>query len=122
MTWRYETRAEGDLCRVSRATVTLTSTVTIPEWTPPPGVDSSLVADWTRFRNALAVHEQGHRKLAYAGAGRVQRALEKLPLQSCAMLASAARSAADVLIDAMRVQELRYDRDTRHGVTQGTTW
>ena len=122
ISWRYETRAERDLCRVSRATVTLSSTVTIPEWTPPVGVDSSLVADWKHFRDALAVHEQGHRELAYAGAGRVQRALEKLPVQLCASLASTARSVADPLIGELRLQEARYDRDTRHGFTQGATW
>jgi len=122
LSWRYETGREGTLCRVTRATVTLTSTVTLPEWTDAARADPGLVTEWTRFRRALAVHEQGHRELAYAGAGRVRRALEGIPLQPCASIAADTRITAEPILSAMKLEQARYDQSTRHGATQGATF
>lgn len=122
LSWRYETRPVGSLCGMVRATVTLSSTVTLPVWTAPPDADSNLVAEWARYRQALAVHERGHRELAYAGAGRVQRAVEGLHVQPCQSIAEAARAVADPILAAMRRESEQYDRETRHGATQGVTW
>lgn len=120
--WHYVTGREGTLCRVTRATVTLTSTVTLPEWTPAAITDPATESEWTRFRRALAVHEQGHRDLAYAGAGRIRRALEGIPLQPCASIAADVSRAAQPLLSAMKVEQARYDSTTRHGATQGATF
>ncbi len=122
MSWRYETQSAGGLCNVSKATVTLRSTVTIPEWIPPAGVDSALAADWPRYRNALAAHEQGHRELAYKGAGRLRRALEGVPMQSCGSIATATKTVGESVMKELRLEQSAYDRDTRHGITQGATW
>ena len=122
LTWAYETRADFAHCTIVRVTVTLTSTVTLPAWTPPPDVDSSLVAQWEAYRRALAVHEGGHRAISYAGAGRIVRAIRAVPDQSCAFLGNAVRVVAEPLLAEIRSQEERYDLETRHGATQGATW
>lgn len=120
--WTYEVRDVRGRCAVRSATVTLTSIVTLPEWTPPPKVDGSLVADWARMRKAIATHEQGHRLIAYEGAARVRRALEKIPKQSCAAMPGAAQAAADLVLHDLDLRQQRYDERTAHGVKQGTTW
>ena len=122
ITWRYETRAEFAHCSIARVTVTLASTVTLPLWTPPPGADSGLVAEWDRYRRALAAHEQGHRALTYAGAARIRRAIEGIGDQSCAFIGASVRSVAEPLLAALRAEDARYDLETRHGATQGATW
>jgi predicted secreted Zn-dependent protease len=122
LTWHYETHAEFAHCSIVRVTVTLTSTVTLPEWTPPPDVDSSLVAEWERYRRALAVHERGHRALTYAGAGRILRAIEGIGDQSCAFIGASVRAVADPLLASLRSEDARYDLETRHGATQGAAW
>ena len=122
ISWRYQTKSDRGLCSVDRATVTLNGTVTIPEWTPPAGVDSQLVSDWSRFRKALAAHEQGHRALAYAGAGRVLRAIERMPMQSCASIAESVRRTANPILDELKQKQAQYDRDTRHGILQGSAF
>jgi predicted secreted Zn-dependent protease len=122
ITWSFETRAEFGLCSIVRATVTLTSTVTLPLWTPPPGVDLDLVAQWEEYRRALAMHERGHRAITYAGAGRVLRAIRGVSDQSCAFVGNSVRAAAEPLLAAIRVEDARYDADTRHGATQGVIW
>jgi predicted secreted Zn-dependent protease len=122
LTWSYETRAEFGHCTIAQTTVTLTSTVTLPAWTPPPGVDSSLVSQWEQYRRALATHERGHRAITYAGAGRVIRAIRGVTDQSCAFIGDAVRAVAEPLVAAIRTEEARYDLETRHGATQGVVW
>lgn len=122
LSWRYMAGRDGASCRVTRATVTLTASVTIPEWTPPAAVDSSLTSEWTRFRRALVLHEQGHRDLAYAGAARMRRALEGVPMQSCGAIDADVRRTAEPILIAMKAEQARYDSTTRHGATQGATF
>ena len=122
ITWHYETRAEFAHCTIVRVAVTLTSVVTLPLWTAPPGADSSLVAQWEEYRRALAVHERGHRVITYAGAGRVARAIRSVPDQNCAFIGSAVGAVAGPLLAAIRAEDARYDAETGHGATQGVIW
>ena len=122
LTWRYETGREGTLCRVTRAAVTLTSIVTLPEWTAAATADPGLVTEWARFRRALAVHEHGHRELAYAGAGRARKAIESIPQQACSSIDADVRIAAEPILNAMKLEQARYDQSTSHGATQGATF
>jgi predicted secreted Zn-dependent protease len=122
MTWHYETHADLAQCTIVRVTVTLTSTVTLPVWTPSPGVDSSLVSQWKEYERALAAHERGHRAIVYAGAGRVVRAIRGVADQSCASIGDTVRAVAELLLAAIRSEDARYDLETRHGATQGATW
>src|SRR2546423_805245 len=122
LTWNYQTHGEFAQCTIVRVTVTLTSTVTLPVWTHPSGVDSGLVLQWEQYLRALAVHERGHRAIAYAGAGRVIRAIRGVSDQSCAVIRNAVRAAVEPLVAAIRAEEAQYDLETRHGATQGATW
>ncbi len=125
-TWRlsyhYETEARMTTCSIVRPTVTLTSIMTLPVWTPPPGVDSTLVRDWERYRQALTVHERGHRAITYAGAGRVIHAIRDVPDMSCNFIGDAVRRAVEPLLAEIRSEDARYDTETRHGATQGAMW
>ena len=122
ITWSFGTRLEFGLCSLVRVTVTLTSTVTLPLWTPPPGVDLPLVTQWEEYRRALAVHERGHRAITYAGAGRVLRAIRGVSDQSCAFIGKSVSAAAEPVIAAIRSEDAQYDATTRHGATQGAIW
>jgi predicted secreted Zn-dependent protease len=122
LTWAYETRAQGAHCAATRVTVTLTSTVTLPVWTPPPDVDSALVRQWERYRRALAIHERGHRAITYAGAGRVVRAIRRVSDHSCRFVRDAVRLLVERLLAEIRSEDERYDAETRHGATQGVVW
>ena len=122
ISWTYEVRETAGHCRIQHATINLTSVITLPEWTPPRGVDAGLIAHWAQFRKAVAVHELGHRRFAYEGAGRIRRALERIPMQPCDQLASAARTAVEPLLAALDREQQRYDAKTVSGKTQGTIW
>jgi predicted secreted Zn-dependent protease len=96
--------------------------VTLPEWSAPPGVDTVLVEEWTRYMAALTTHEAGHRELVLAGAKRLQRALLNVAPQNCASMQTAAQRVAQSLLAEIRQEDERYDQTTRHGATQGAVW
>ena len=80
---------------MTRATVALTSTVTLPQSTPVANVAPALEGDWTRFR----------------------RALESTPLQPCLSIAVEVSRTAEPIMNAMRVEQAHHDSTTRHGAT-----
>jgi hypothetical protein len=70
--WTWPPAADGS-CDLSKATVNYTIKVTGPIWTPPPGVDPSLVAAWRAYMTALATHEKGHIDFVVATAPQCSR-------------------------------------------------
>jgi predicted secreted Zn-dependent protease len=120
--WHYQTQPQGPGCGIAQATVSIRSVVTLPEWTPPSGVDAVLVEEWQHYSSALAVHEAGHRDLVLAGAIRIQRALLRIPPQGCSVVQEAAQQIGQSLLAELKLENERYDVTTRHGATQGAVW
>lgn len=114
-----ETAAE---CRLSDVRVGLSVQTTLPEWTPGPGAGSDLRRDWARFASDLRHHEDRHRVLAEAGAGRVRAALDGLSAPTCSALDTEARHRADRVRIETDAEHRRYDDETGHGRTQGAVW
>lgn len=111
ISWTCPTSADGS-CVLSSATVNYTNTVNSPAWTPPSGVDTSLVAAWSKYMIALRTHEKGHVDLTVAGVPSVLDALHKATCTS-------ANAAANAALDRIRHRQTDYDAATNHGATQG---
>ena len=114
MSWTWP-GSTGGSCDLSRAIVSYTNKVTSPVWTPPSGVNSSLVADWSRYMIALRTHEKGHVDLVVAAWPSVIDAIYKA---TC----SSANAAANAALDRLRQRQTDYDNTTKHGATQGATF
>jgi predicted secreted Zn-dependent protease len=108
-------------CYMRAVQVTVHDTVTLPLWTPPPHVDSGLVAEWGRFVTMLGRHEAGHRSIALDGAGDIARALAMLPSRaSCSDMLAAANAQGQAILATSQGRQKQYDADTQHGVRRGT--
>jgi predicted secreted Zn-dependent protease len=117
--WSYEAVAQAD-CRVQRAGVALDLTYTYPQWTPPLGASDTLIGAWQGYLARVELHEHGHRDIAQGAAAELVRTLETLPAQAtCDALADSARAAAEALLTRHNQAQITYDRETRHGATQG---
>src|SRR4051812_11569221 len=99
--------------KVTAATLTVTETVTMPTWTKVDKQCDPIKKEWTRFRTALAVHEQGHVDIDKKWFGNLDQRLVGIK---------------DDAVDA-KVEEIKkkadkdnndYDTTTKHGLTQGT--
>lgn len=88
--------------------------VTLPRWQPPRLDSTDLLDRWTRFRAAVAAHEQGHVDIGLAAARALSATLADAPPHPGAW-ADMAHAVVSPYLDLER----RYDAETRHGATQG---
>lgn len=116
--WRWRHRFEADgRCRITSVNVALTGSILLPRL---QGGTSAQNAAFDRYLTALREHEDGHRRIAEEAARDIERTLLSLPEYSdCTQLNAAANARARARLDAHLERERAYDRDTRHGRTQG---
>lgn len=114
ISWQFQ-QSGGSTCQPINVVVSTRITVTFPHWTPPAGASPELIADWNRFTQALATHEQGHVQLVLDGATRIKTAISGASCDS-------ANAAAQAVVRQIQQDNQAYDARTNHGVTQGATF
>ena len=73
-----------------------------------------------RYARALRQHEQGHVQFGRQAAQSIDQGIAALPeAPDCPTLERQANALGHRLLAAQAAQEKAYDRDTRHGATQG---
>lgn len=118
--WRTESIAPSS-CAIRDIRVSINAQIVLPRWRPPADADSALTAEWRRFITALEVHEAGHKDIsARAGRDIVERLRGMSGL--CSQINSRATEVARAITERARVEQERYDAETRHGITQGTSF
>ncbi|MDB4890522.1 MAG: putative secreted Zn-dependent protease [Gemmatimonadetes bacterium] len=108
-------------CTLTSVTVRMRSDVTLPRWTPPTDTAPGLVTQWNQFIDALEKHEVGHKDIAARGAKEILHKLQTLTAP-CATIGNEAQRVATEIVTRMREEQVAYDTETRHGVTQGATF
>ncbi len=122
MRWNWRTESHGGAsCSIREVTVLVNAQITLPRWTPPPDSEPGLAVEWTRFIAALETHEAGHKDIS-AKAGR--EIIERVRGLSgpCSQIGTRANDLARVIVERAHEQQLAYDAETRHGLTQGTAF
>jgi predicted secreted Zn-dependent protease len=102
--------------------VDVTIRINLPHWTPSASSDKALQADWALFLAALKEHEAGHQHLGRRAARHVLDTLRALRAVPCNVAASTVDRAAQTILNNYHQQNVAYDRDTFHGLTQGVVW
>ncbi|GGA73975.1 hypothetical protein GCM10011521_10190 [Arenimonas soli] len=117
---RYELEPVAGGCRFKDLQVSLSVTIHLPEWEPAGRPRESLVESWTRMRDALERHEEGHRDIALDSADYLHKGLLALGVQKDCQ--SLRREAQRLFFRAQLRHSVRdgaYERRTRHGIAQG---
>jgi predicted secreted Zn-dependent protease len=121
--WTFRYRETRAACQITTQRVMLAVRLILPRWQPPVTASAALRARWRSFVEALRVHESGHVANVIAGANDILERLDGLaPRQGCRELEVAANAAANRILDRLRATDVAYDRETRHGATQGATF
>ena len=116
--YRFEAGEEG--FRLVKYDEETKVTVTLPRWAPPPDVSPETVRRWTKFFNALALHENGHVTIARQATGELFREMGALgSFASQQEFREAVRDTENRVLDKYRARERAYDLETQHGVLQG---
>jgi predicted secreted Zn-dependent protease len=117
--WFYTESATG--CAVKEVFVSAIIKYHFPRWENESGADDSTRQAWGRFMSALRTHEAGHAQHGEDGATEVEATLKSLPTQpTCEALKADVDAEADRIIKKYAALDIEYDRETKHGLTQGT--
>ena len=122
MSWSWRTESTtGGSCTLRDIRMRVNAQILLPRWTPPTDADSNVVTEWKRFIAALEAHEAGHKDIS-ARAGRDLKDGLRGLTGPCSQVSMRANDIARRIIDAASQAQKRYDAETRHGLTQGTSF
>ena len=99
-------------CDLSTAKVSYAIKVTVPRWIPTSDASPELIAKWETYIQNLTLHEKGHVDNIVNNYLTVKTAIQGA---TC----STAEAAAQKALDELRRFDSTYDRETKHGATQG---
>ena len=120
VSWRYRYSNTGSACAIAAVTTSVKITITLPLWSDESGANSAPRRHWSRYLAALEMHEQGHRRHGVDAAHEIDSAIAVMPpAQTCDALGSQANALGKGILSKYNQRDLDYDRDTRHGATQG---
>ena len=119
-TWDYGTDHAAQTCSVDDFSVALEIHYRFPKWVRTGDVSPPLVDKWDGYMQKLTMHEQGHRDRAVDAAAEFTRAVARLPnTLSCTERDHRVRALSHETMAQLNAAQQEYDRDTRHGATQG---
>ena len=115
-TFRWQADASGR-CRITEVTTRLRTEVQLPELRSATPKQRAV---FDRYLPALSRHEQGHVQFGLDAARAIDLGIAQLPTEpDCAMLERQANALGHRLLREHVEREKAYDRDTRHGASQG---
>ena len=109
-------------CRISRVDVFIDLDVTLPRWESRGEAPRRLREKWDSFIEALRVHEYWHQQSILEGGEKIRNKLDGMAAGDCKSLKTRAEARAAEVIESVRKKNEQYDRETRHGATQGARW
>lgn len=118
--WRVESVGTSE-CAIRDVTVSVNAQVTLPRWNAPEEADPALVVEWRRFLLALETHESGHKDISAKAGREIVNRLRGLTA-FCSQINSRANDIAMSIVEKAAQEQIAYDAETRHGLTQGTTF
>lgn len=122
--WAYwtEEAESGQSCGVMSGETEVEVTMRLPNWRKPKDVDPAVEAEWQRFMQSLRLHEQGHVTIAAQGGDAIDDRLDEgFDAPTCEEAGQTADATASVIFERYAKSSKRYDKETEHGLTQGTS-
>jgi len=123
LNWHFSYDDDLRGCRITTVASDINVSYTLPLWADREQASSQTKVHWKKYYDALLAHEYGHRDWGVRAAKSIEQKLLAMDYErDCLVLRmKAQRVASRVLANYLR-QENRYDRDTRHGATQGAAF
>jgi predicted secreted Zn-dependent protease len=121
--WTYMFHRAGMVCMIGGVKATLDIKYLMPKWTNASSASEKLQEKWNRYYAALQKHEEGHAEIARQAADEIEKSLGKMRGgANCPGLGEEANKIGNAILDDYRKKEKDYDRQTKHGKTQGAVF
>lgn len=110
-------------CSIAAVTTKVRISYYMPKWVNPTGADQVTRLRWEDFIKALTTHEEGHGEHGVLAAREIEESMLRLPPQkTCGNLSFMCEELAKDIIDKYRKEDVKYDEETNHGLTQGVVF
>ena len=120
VSWRWRYRNADGSCAIESVRTTITINITLPRWQNEHSADHATQQRWARYLSALEHHENGHRQNGVAAGHKIDQSIAEMPpAATCDTLGASANALGKSIIQKYVQRDVDYDRDTRHGATQG---
>lgn len=121
--WQYWYAKTPQTCRIRKASVRADIASTLPQWQPPRYAAPALIDRWNAYIVALTRHEAGHQQHGMRASQEILATLQTLAAYpTCEQLRQAVDVASNRLIQTYAQRDVRYDRSTNHGASQGAVF
>ncbi|MET0935206.1 MAG: DUF922 domain-containing protein [Luteibacter sp.] len=118
--WTYDTKITGAACVIVKPMVTVSINMTLPKWTPPPGVDQKVVGKWNAMYAALHRHEGEHAQFARDTAHALTALMREHPSDStCERLDAYLQAHGREITEREKQRNAELDARTGHGAAEG---
>lgn len=109
-------------CKIDSFDVTVEIKYTFPLWRERERASARLIDYWEKFIDAVWVHEKGHGDIAVQTGVELAKAIGEISKElECEKFADEAKRISKEILDSSGEQAI-YDRETKHGKTQGATF
>ena len=106
----YDERDDGK-CRIAKFSVTLVTTITMPQWVDSESAPPEMRALWPSVVAKIRRHEDGHKAIGVEGANVMARRFAALPVhESCDALSAAIQREGDRVVSEYTIAQSAFDR------------
>lgn len=118
ISWNFRWQNAGNRCRMVKVNTKLVIEYTMPKLFSK---DSEVKGVWNKWYPNLLKHEKRHGELAKQAAAKINTQLANIKSRAnCTLLSSDANKLGNSILDELRKNNERYDKQTNHGQTEGT--
>ncbi|MEQ1882205.1 MAG: DUF922 domain-containing protein [Burkholderiales bacterium] len=120
--WKFNHEQAGVTCSMKDVVVAVGVAQTLPKWRGEAKGVASLRAHWKKFTVALLKHEDRHKEHGLRAGKEIEVALlAAKPASNCEDMQTAASAIAEQIVAKYREKDDEYDRQTRHGQSEGAS-
>jgi len=115
---------QGSDCKLEQINVMVNATQTYPRWVDMHRGDQTLINEWNKWVNATVAHEDRHLAEGLEAASKLDQHLQSFQWSSdCRTIDDQLKSETNrIMNDYKNNESWKYDRDTNHGMNEGTRW
>ena len=119
--WNYDFLISESGWRLKTFDTRVQIRYTLPQWDQRGRPPQEMVDEWERFMEAVTIHENGHAEIGLKAAAEMQRVISFTTWHAKTRneLKEQIDKKCSKILSKYRELEIKYDKDTDHGKTQG---
>jgi len=117
--WKYRWKKSNGICKIYKINTKVDVQFILPKLLHKEKINNTLLKKWENYKSALIKHENGHKDFGIKSATEIEHKLISMTSNNCKSLETKANKKAKNIIKKFAQKEIRYDKNTNHGINDG---